>query len=153
MNQSQKKSAPLTAEARFRAAFERLKTGCPVVVPAGTPATKGNVSREAGLTPEALKTARFPKLVAEIVAHKQIHKPTRASGKPTSAEKKALRRSDKQAKEDAFRQRDKAQSLLASASRRIIELTEELNMVRTQLEEHLPPPSEFGGRRPPSGKP
>ncbi|MBS0194664.1 MAG: hypothetical protein JSR34_10485 [Proteobacteria bacterium] len=54
------------AEAAFRSAFARLRSGCPEILPAGTRVTQNNVAREAGRDPSAFKKKRYPELVREI---------------------------------------------------------------------------------------
>ncbi len=44
-----------SAEDRFRAAFERLKSDTPIHIARGSALTQNNIAREAGLDPSALK--------------------------------------------------------------------------------------------------
>lgn len=129
----------LSAEERFRQAFERLKAGDPKILERGTPVTQNNVAREAGCDPSALKKARFPALIREIQAYLELHpEDRRPTGKKT--ERRAANRSMQERLEDAIRQRDQAQSILASANTRIIELSEEVQSLQRQLEEICPSP-------------
>lgn len=57
------------AEQRFREAFERLKSGCPELLPPGSLVSQNNVALEAGCTPSALRKERFPTLVSDIQRH------------------------------------------------------------------------------------
>lgn len=63
----------LSAEQRFRLAFERLKANTPKLVEFGTLVTQNNVAREAGCDPSALRKARFPALIREIQAYIELH--------------------------------------------------------------------------------
>lgn len=133
-----------SAEARFRQAFERLKAGEPKVMPKGTPVTQNNVAREAGCKdPGALKKARFPALVAAIQAYVELH-PVTAQSAGQRAKKQRARKSADERLEDMKHQRDQAQSILASANRRILELTEEVRDLQQRLEEYQPPPIRLG---------
>lgn len=76
-----------SAEENFRAAYERLKIGKPLLLPMGTPVTQGNVAREAGCDRTALKKSRFPELVAEI--QRAVSENT--GGRPESERQKLLK--------------------------------------------------------------
>jgi hypothetical protein len=54
---------------RLKAAFERLKSGQPVVLPPGTIVSQNNVAREAGVPPAHFKKSRFGPLIAEVQAY------------------------------------------------------------------------------------
>jgi len=136
----QQPSAPLSAENRFRQAFERLKFGGTVVLKSGTPVTQNNVAREAGCDPSALKKSRFPALIREIQAYIELH-PNNDDPLNQSARKKlSANRSAKERLKDAILQRDHAQSALTSANMRIIELTEEVQSLQRRLDDVIPPP-------------
>ncbi|MCD2514731.1 hypothetical protein LQ564_00205 [Massilia sp. G4R7] len=136
----QQPSAPLSAENRFRQAFERLKFGDTVVLKSGTPVTQNNVAREAGCDPSALKKSRFPALIREIQAYIELH-PNNDEPLNQSARKKlSANRSAKERLKDAILQRDHAQSALTSANMRIIELTEEVQSLQRRLDDVIPPP-------------
>ena len=62
----------LSAEQRFRQAFERLKANKPKVLEVGTPVSQNNVAKEAGCDPSALRKSRFPALVREIQAYLEL---------------------------------------------------------------------------------
>lgn len=136
----------LNAEARFRQALERLKAGQPRVLPAGTPVSQNNVAREAGCDPTALKKARFPILVSQIQAYVELHNVEEDSAARKVKRQKAAKRSLEQRLEDAERQRDQAQSILASANLRIVELTAEVQGLRRTLDELQPAPTKLGRR-------
>lgn len=127
----------VSAEDRFRQAFERLKAGEPKLLKLGTPVTQNNVAREAGCDPSALKKARFPGLVRQIQAHIKLHHDdSSVTSKKTKS--RAANRSMQERLDDAMRQRDQAQSILASANMRIIELSEEVQSLQRQLDEIRP---------------
>ncbi len=54
---------------RLKAAFDRLKSGRPVVLPPGALVSQNNVAREAGVPPAHFKKSRFGPLIAEVQAH------------------------------------------------------------------------------------
>src|SRR6218665_1026049 len=117
-------SEPQSAESRFRQAFERLKNGRPKVLPKGTPVSQNNVAQEAGRDSTALKKRRFPKLVEEIQDYLREQEKGEASATAIKVDQKRAKRTAEERMEDAIRQRDQAQSILASANMRIVELTE-----------------------------
>lgn len=141
---SQAPTKPESAEQRFRAAFERLKSGKPERVPAGTPVSQNNVALEAGKDSTALKRTRFPKLILEI----QNFVREQAAGEPVPAvaakKRRDTKRSTEQTLEDATRQRDALQSRLVSAEYAIVELTSEVAGLREALAKYEPPPIDFG---------
>ena len=135
---SQTVNAP-SAEDRFRQAFERLKADEPKLLKLGTPVTQNNVAREAGCDPSALKKTRFPVLIRQIQAYIELHQDDHHStGK--NHKKRTANRTMQKRLEDAIRQRDQAQSILASANTRIIELSEEVQSLQRQLDEIRPTP-------------
>ena len=136
----------LSAEARFRQAFERLKAGDPKVLERGAPVTQNNVAKEAGRDPTALKKARFPALIREIQAYLELHKPDDQAAARKANRKKATKRSLEERLDDAVTQRDMAQSVLASANLRIVELTHEVQSLQLRLDELQPPPTRLGNR-------
>ena len=128
-----------SAEDRFRQAFERLKVDEPKLLKSGTPVTQNNVAREASCDPSALKKARFPVLIRQIQAYIELHQNDHHfTGK--NSKKRAANRTTQKRLEDAIRQRDQAQSILASANIRIIELSEEVQSLLRQLDEIRPLP-------------
>lgn len=136
----QSQTETLSAEQRFRRAFERLKAGEPKLLDPGTPITQNNVAREAGCDPSALKKARFPALIREIQAYIELH-PGESRSEPKGKKQRAVNRSMQERMEDAIRQRDQVQSILASANIRIIELAELAESLQRQLDELRPPPT------------
>lgn len=129
----------LSAEDRFRQAFERLKAGEPKLLKLGTPVTQNNVAREAGCDPSALKKVRFPALIRQIQAYIELHQGDLPSTSKKT-KKRAANRTMQERLDDAVRQRDEAQSILASANIRIIELSEEVQSLQRQLDEIRPSP-------------
>lgn len=139
MHTSTKAGNKLTAEQRFRQAFERLKLSIPEKLPKGTPVSQNNVAKEAGCDPSALKKSRFPSLIAEIQHYVSSHKGER----PESAYQKRLKQRAKarKAKEilaDVIQQRDEAQARLADANLLIVDLYAQIADLNRRLEEYLP---------------
>lgn len=131
----------LSAEERFRNAFNRLKNNEPKVLAKGTPVSQNNVAKEARKESSALRKDRFPSLIREIQAYVEIHKNERPSKRQKRLGERKKRQEHNIRLREVEDQRDDAQSKLASANRRIIELYEELQMVRMQYESLRPPPS------------
>lgn len=130
----------LTAEQRFRQAFERLKENRPKALQKDTPLSQNNVAKEAGCDPSALRKTRFPSLVREIQAYVELLNEDRPSQRQKTLKARANRRGYKEAMQDVEIQRDKAQSLLLSAQRRILELTHEMKALQEELDKLRPPP-------------
>lgn len=141
---SQRPTEAFSAETRFRQAFERLKCGQPKVVEPGTPVTQNNVAREASCDPSALKKARFPTLIREIQAYLELHNVEDHALARKAKRQKAAKRSLDERLDDALRQRDQAQSVLASANLRIVELTAEVQALQRKVDEFQPPPTKLG---------
>lgn len=133
----------VSAEQRFRQAFERLKADDAKVLPKGTPVSQNNVAKEAGCDPSALRKARFPSLVREIQAYVELHKDDRPSKRQAVLKEREARRERKDKLVEVECQRDVAQSRLASANRRIVELTMEVKRLRLRLDELQPPPTQL----------
>lgn len=123
----------LSAEQRFRAAFERLKLGVPQVLPKGTHVSQNSVAKEAGCDPSALKKARFPLLVLDIQDWVEAHKNHEPSGRQLAAVQRQKRRKDRDLIADLKAQRDRAVGLLVDADMRIVELMERLTEVEAKL--------------------
>ena len=132
---SSAKTEILSAEQRFRQAFERLKANTPTVLQRGSSVTQNNVARESGCDPSALRKARFPALIREIQAFLELHRDDTPSKRQKTLKKIKAKRSLEDRLVDANRQRDAAQSLLASAERRIIELYEKVQSLQQRLDE------------------
>ncbi|WP_201696331.1 hypothetical protein [Paraburkholderia hiiakae] len=125
-----------SAEAEYRAAFERLKKGKPERLPLSMPVSQNNVAREAGCDPSALKKSRFPALIAEIQQYLVEHggeKP--ASARQTKLAQRKKTRSLRERIEAIARQRDQAVSMLNEANLTILELVDRV----AELEAKLPP--------------
>lgn len=133
-----------SAETRYRQAFERLKSGQPKVVEVGTAVTQNNVAREAGCDPTALKKARFPTLVDEIQTYLELHRGDDQLAAQKTKRKRAANRTLEERLADAISQRDQAQSILASANRRIVELIQENQDLQRRVDEYQPPPTRLG---------
>lgn len=123
----------LSAEQRFRQAFERLKADCPKILMPGTPVSQNNVAKEAACDPSALRKSRFPSLIREIQAYVDINKQKIPSKRKDEIRKRTLRSDLKKRLEVVKAQRDFAQSQLISAQQRVMELASEL----LKLSEHL----------------
>lgn len=143
---SSTQAEPKNAEQRFRQAFERLKAGAPRVLKRGTPVSQNNVAKEAGCDPSALRKTRFPALVREIQAFVELHHTEDPSKRQTASKQRQARRSAMARLEDAIKQRDAAQSMLLSANRRIIELSQKVQFLQQRLDELQPPPTTLGRR-------
>ena len=136
----------LSAEQRFRQAFERLKSSDPKVLDRGTPVSQNNVAREAGCDPSALRKARFPALIREIQAYLELHSDDTPSQRQVALKRSEARRSTTQRLGDAIRQRDAVQSLLASANRRVVELAEQVQGLQQRLDDLLDKPARIERR-------
>lgn len=130
----------LTAEQRFRQAFERLKENRPKALPKDTPVSQNNVAREAGCDPTALRKSRFPTLVREIQAYVDIYRDDRPSKRQKILKARENRRQLKGDLAELARERDLAQSQLLSAQKRILELTHHNNSLQQELDKLRPPP-------------
>jgi len=137
---SSKLSEP-SAEQRFRQAFERLKANDPTVLAPGTPVSQNNVAKEAGCDPSALRKARFPSLVREIQAYVELNQAQTPSKRQVALKQSASKQKQRDRLAEVTQQRDIAQSQIANANRRVIELSEEVRMLRLKLDELQPPPS------------
>ena len=112
------------AEARFRAAFDRLKAGKPEVLPKGSRVTQNNVAKEAGLDPSALRRQRYPDFVEEIQAWIKKHQGDDAvkTVRQEALDTRRRRRSLTTILKDRTNERDAALSKLLDAQRYILEL-------------------------------
>ncbi len=132
-------SKPKTAEANFRAAFERLRAGSPRNLPIGTPVSQNNVAKEAGCDPSALRKARFPDLVEEIQAFLATH----GQAQPTSERQRLIKarqvsRSKTETIASLKLQRDDAVSRLVEADELILTLTQKVRTLEARLEDLRP---------------
>ena len=114
-----------SAEDRFRAAFERIKSDTPTHIAKGSALTQNNIAREAGLDPSALKKSRFPDLISEIQRWKSSERPepSKVSLKVKNAKRP---RELKQKLLLMKKQRDRALQLLAEADALILILDRKL---------------------------
>lgn len=139
--------AKKTAKDRFQDAFDRLKANTPKILPRGTPVTQNNVAREAGTDPTALRKTRFPTLVREIQAWRDIHESKDQLKKERSQRQREAHRDLKEQIDDLTKQRDDAQSQRLSAHRTIVQLMEENRMLKARLDELEPAPTPLRRRK------
>lgn len=135
-----------TAEQRFRQAFERLKADEPKVLRSGSLVSQNNVAKEAGCDPSALRKTRFPSLIREIQAYVEIRQQAQPSKRQQQIKQRKSKAESKNRLKEVAAQRDNAQSQLASAHRRIVELSEELKLLRARLDELRPTQSALNGQ-------
>lgn len=136
MPTSETDSVDISAEQRFREAFERLKRREPKVLPKGSQVSQNNVAKEAGCAdPSALRKSRFPLLVMEIQEWVATH---RMSGADSVRKKqqsvRCKNRSYREMIADFKLQRDATAGLLADANLQIVLLTEENLSLRARLD-------------------
>lgn len=124
-----------SAEQRLRDAFERLKYGAAETLPKGSIVSQNNVAREAGCDPSALRKTRYPLLVLEIQEWVEANKThSKPSHRQTILKKRQKSRNAKKIAADLKKQRDKAVGGLIYANRRILELSEMVNDLRSKLD-------------------
>ncbi|MFD4837284.1 hypothetical protein ACFWP0_07220 [Achromobacter sp. NPDC058515] len=134
-----KLSDSVSAEAKFRAAFDRLKNSVPQVLSAGTPVSQNNVAKEAGVDPSALRKSRFSSLISEIQAYVEIQK-RESVEKAKSKAVRAQRRLDLKSKlEQVTKQRDDAQSQLVQLQFMVIDLSQRNAKLESEVESLRPP--------------
>lgn len=145
------RARPKTAEANFREAFERLKSGASKILSAGAQVSQNNVAKEAGCDPSALRKGRFPLLVAEIQDYVAAH----GGERPESERQKLLkqRQRSRTAREtitDLKKQRDAAAELLIEANAQIAILTRRLIYAEARANDFQPTAStlQFAQRKP-----
>jgi hypothetical protein len=128
-------SKPKTAEANFRAAFERLKAGKPKLV-LNAKVSQNNVAKEAGCDPSALRKSRFPDLVAEIQTYLTSHAGERAPSERQRLLKQRQRSRDAATtNKDLKAQRDVTASLLVEANAHIRLLDLKIRSLEARLED------------------
>jgi len=113
-------------EAKYRAAFERLKTDKPTLLKKGSKLSQANVAKEAGDHPTALKKDRYPTLIMEIqdeITRRKVKK----EGKTDDSRQKRIY--DKQRLQDCKAQRDKMFSIIASQETLIEELMNKIDQL------------------------
>ncbi len=129
------------AETEFREAFERLKSGTPIILDAGSVVSQNNVAREAGRDPSALRKSRYPELIRDIqhwVKPVDTQESKSDVANDQSPKKKALGADVMLQLSELRRERDSLASQLIEADTRILELMEELRELRKDA---LEPPS------------
>lgn len=118
---------PLTDNKRavdlFEEAFDRLRHGKPINIPAGSEVTQNNVAREAGRDPSALRYDRYPELLQRIKSYISSER-ERVKTKKESA--KNRNRPIEERLADCLRQRDRLQSICHSQQTLIDELWDEI---------------------------
>lgn len=115
-------------EAKYRAAFERLKADKPKLLKKGTKLSQANVAKEAGDHPTALKKDRYPTLILEIQDEISRRK---AKAGDDSREHKQRRVSDRERLKDCKAQRDKMHSIIAAQETLIEELLDKIDKLET----------------------
>ena len=130
-----------TAEARFRAAFERLKDNVPIILPKGTPVSQNNVAKEAGTDPTALRKSRYPSLIRDIQTWVEKATLEQTKAKKRQARQNQNKESLTERVETLERERDQAQSEALSLHRLVLELLVEKTKLQSRLDELLPPPT------------
>ncbi|MCD5969942.1 hypothetical protein [Pseudomonas quasicaspiana] len=123
----------MSAEQRFRDAFQRLMEGKPIIVSRDCEVSQNNVAREAGLDPSALKKSRFPQLIAELQEWIKNNSATKPKHSSNSAKTRARRRTDREIIKDLKKQRDHAASALVSADLTILQLHKEIHELKSQI--------------------
>lgn len=137
----------LSAEQKFRLAFSRLKADQPEVLKLGAPVTQNNVAKEAGCDPSALRKSRFPTLVAEIQSYVDARQHDHPSKRQVRRDIQQLSEEHQRRLDELESQRSESQSKLVSAHRRIMELSNEVMMLRTRLDDLSPSPTLLTGRK------
>lgn len=110
-------------EAKYRAAFERLKADKPKLLKKGTKLSQANVAKEAGDHPTALKKDRYPTLILEI--QDEVAR-IKAKEGDDAKEHRQRRVTDRQRLKDCKAQRDKMHSIIASQEALIEELLDKI---------------------------
>ncbi|MBA1201982.1 hypothetical protein G7009_09445 [Pseudomonas capeferrum] len=125
--------ATASAEQRFRDAFERLKNGATVVLPANSRVSQNNVAKEASCDPSALRKSRFPSLVREIQAYVEIHKSQVPSLRSVRSKLKNKRIDLKKRIEIITQQRDEAHSQLLHVQRVVLDMAKQITALEDEL--------------------
>lgn len=110
----------------FEEAFDRLRHGNPINIPAGSRVTQNNVAREAGRDPSALRSDRYPELLQKIKSYIASERE-----KLKTKEKSATNRNRpiEERLADCMRQRDRLQSICHSQQTLIDELLDEIEQL------------------------
>ncbi|OLO12625.1 hypothetical protein BTW10_03950 [Chromohalobacter japonicus] len=121
---------PLTNNKRavdlFEEAFDRLRHGKPINIPAGSEVTQNNVAREAGRDPSALRSDRYPELLQRIKSYIASERDKVKTKKESS---KKRNRPIEERLADCMRQRDRLQSICHSQQTLIDELLDEIEQL------------------------
>lgn len=120
------------AEKLFLDAFDRLKQGRPLNVKKGVHLSQAVIAREAGVDPSALRKSRFPELIEEIQRWLESQPATVSSPRQQILAARARRRTLQERMEALRAQRDDALSKLVLAEARILELSQELQLLNGQ---------------------
>jgi septal ring factor EnvC (AmiA/AmiB activator) len=127
-------SGRVSAEAAYRAAYERLRLGKPERLPEGTLVSQNNVAKEAGCDPSALKKSRFPSLIADIQRYVSEHSrelpPTR---RQTQQAQRKRNRNFRNRIDEILQQRDQVASMLNEANATILELGDRIAELEAKL--------------------
>lgn len=125
----------MSAEQLFENAFQRLKDNSPQVLQKGSHVSQNNVAREAGCDPSALRKSRYPKLIAEIQQWVQSYSEQNTSQSPRQRLMKQRARNRTLADRllDAKLAADKALSMLVEADAKILELSMEIERLRSLM--------------------
>lgn len=120
------------AEKLFIEAFERLRQGRPLNVKKGVRLSQAVIAREAGVDPSALRKSRFPELIEEIQRWVESQPDMASTPRQLILAARARRRTLQERIEALQAQRDDALSKLVLAEARILELSQELQLVYAQ---------------------
>ncbi|HDQ4464498.1 TPA: hypothetical protein P9G65_004909 [Pseudomonas aeruginosa] len=125
----------MNAEQAFENAFQRLKDNCPQILQKGSQISQNNVAREAGCDPSALRKSRYPKLIAEIKLWIENHADKNVGPSPRQKllKQRARNRTLADRFSDAKVATDKALSMLVDADAKILELSMEIERLRSFL--------------------
>lgn len=123
----------MKAEILFREAFYRLLNNGPQVLPKGAHISQNNVAREAGCDPTALRKSRYPELVAEIKSWIETNSTQEPSNRQRLLKQRSKKRTLNERLTDTKVTMDVALSMLVEADAKILELTMELEQLKSQL--------------------
>lgn len=124
----------LRVEEIYRDAFNRLREGNPRVLGRGAAASQNNVAREAGKDPSAFKKSRYPELIREIQAWNLNHQRSASPASIAKKDKERRNRTNREALLVIKKERDLALSMLVEADTVILQLRQEIDSLKKQLE-------------------
>lgn len=104
-----------------------MKKGRPLNLPSDTPVSLSNVAKEAGKTPSALRSDRYPELLQRIKAYMASEREKSKLGQ--SASVKSRNRTARQRLADCKKQRDRLLSICHSQQELIDELRDQINLL------------------------